>query len=65
MDFSRVGEKLPLVIALKEKHPAHGEFWIIGKDHVRRHLDVTAFPLIASGEQLMGAVAIFWEDRKA
>jgi PAS domain-containing protein len=58
-------EKLPLVVALKEKHPAHSEFWIKGRDQVNRHIDVTAFPLIAAGEAVMGAVAIFWEDRKA
>lgn len=57
--------RLPLVIALSAKHPAHMGFWIVGQDNVRRHIEVTAFPLLASGDISLGAVAIFWEDRKA
>jgi PAS domain-containing protein len=52
---------LPLRIALEERRPAHRDFWIEGLDKVRRHIEVTAFPLIGQADRLLGAVAIFWE----
>lgn len=52
---------LPLVIALQQHRPAHDSFWIKGLNGVRRHLSVTAFPLIGQEERDLGAVAIFWE----
>lgn len=54
-------EALPLVIALNERRPAHGSFWINGLDGVQRHIEVTAFPLIGQAERYVGALAIFWE----
>jgi PAS domain-containing protein len=54
-------EKLALVIALRERRPAHTELRIRGLDNVPRHIRVTAFPLIGRGERFLGAVAIFWE----
>jgi len=54
-------ERLPLAIAVAERHAARGDFWIHGLDGARRHIEVTAFPLIRITEQLLGAVAIFWE----
>jgi PAS domain-containing protein len=54
-------ESLPLVIALNTCRPAHGQFWIEGLDGVRRHIEVTAFPLIGLADRYVGAVAIFWE----
>jgi len=57
-------DRLPLVIAVKEQRPAHDEFWITGLDGVRRHLEVTAFPVLAQGGKNLGAVALFWEPPK-
>jgi PAS domain-containing protein len=54
-------EQLPLVIALRERHPATRDFWITGHDGVRRHIDVQAFPLIGIAGGFVGAVALFWE----
>jgi PAS domain-containing protein len=54
-------ERLPLVIALNARHPANGEFWIRGYDQVKRHIQVTAFPLIGQANRFLGAVALFWE----
>ena len=54
-------EALPLVIALTERRPAHGSFWIRGLDGVLRHIEVTAFPLIGQAERYLGAIALFWE----
>ena len=57
-------EELPLMIALREHRPAHGRLIIRGLDHVRRHIEVTAFPLIGQAGRGLGAVAIFWEVPK-
>ena len=54
-------EALPLTIALRERRPAHGDFYIRGLDLVLRHIEVTAFPLIGQAERDLGAVALFWE----
>ena len=55
-------EQLPLAIAVQQRRPAHGQFSIVGLDGVKRHLSVTAFPLIGQNERYLGSVAIFWED---
>jgi PAS domain-containing protein len=55
-------EALPLITALRERRPAHSEFWIRGLDDgVPRRIEVTAFPLVGQAERRLGAVAIFWE----
>jgi len=54
-------ERLPLSIAVAERKPAHGDFWIRGLDGTRRHIQATAFPLMRTHDQVLGAVAIFWE----
>ena len=54
-------ESLPLMIALSERRPAHLRLWIRGLDGSRRHIEVTAFPIIGQAKQFLGALAIFWE----
>lgn len=54
-------DRLPLVIALRDRQPARGDFWITGHDGVRRHIDVIAFPLMGIAGGFVGAVALFWE----
>jgi len=54
-------DALPLVIALSERRPAHGRFWIRGLDGVLRHIEVTAVPIIGQAERYLGGIAIFWE----
>ena len=56
-------EEVPLVIALRERRPVHQAIRIRGLDGVRRHIQVTAFPLIGQAERFLGAVAMFWEAR--
>ena len=51
----------PLMIALHERRPAHGELWGQGRDGVRRHVEATAFPVIGQAGRHLGAVAMFWE----
>lgn len=54
-------EKLPLYIALTDRTPAYAALCITGSDGVRRKINVIAFPLMTQVEDLVGAVAIFWE----
>ena len=54
-------ERLPLLIALAERRPAHGDFWIAGTDGVRRRIEATAFPLIRPPDHVLGAAVLFWE----
>ena len=49
------------MIAVTERKPAHGEFWIRGLDGARRHIEATAFPLLRLTDQVLGAVVLFWE----
>ena len=54
-------EKLPLVIALRERRPAHAHLRIRGLDQVVHNIEATAFPLVGRANRFLGAVAIFWE----
>ena len=54
-------DELPLVIALRERKPAHRSLYIQGLDGHRRLIDVTAFPLIGQMRRFLGGVALFWE----
>lgn len=56
-------DELPIIIALREHHPATRRFAIIGLDGMRRLIDVTAFPLDGIADRHLGAVAMFWEAR--
>ena len=54
-------DSLPLMIALQELKPNYGTMWIRGFDNIRRHIGVTAFPIIEITGDLIGAMAIYWE----
>jgi PAS domain-containing protein len=54
--------RMPAGIALMEARPAHHRFVIKGLDAVRRVISVTAFPLLAHTDDLVGVVAIFWRE---
>lgn len=54
-------EELPLGIAFREGRPAHRAMRITGGDGVARDIEVTAFPLCAQPDVILGAIAIFWE----
>ena len=57
-------ETRPMLIALTEQRPVHCEIWGQGLDHVRKHVEITAFPLIGQAGRQLGAVAIFWEVKQ-
>lgn len=52
-------DDLPLVRAVRNGRPAHGEFDIRGADGGLHRVEVSAFPILtAHGSQ--GAIAVFW-----
>jgi PAS domain S-box-containing protein len=51
----------PLGIAFTRREPAHAQLTLRSADGVRRPIEATAFPLLAHTEELVGAIAIFWE----
>lgn len=53
--------ELPLMVAVTEHRPVHRSFWIRGLDGAPRHIEATAFPLSRTTDDVLGAVAIFWE----
>lgn len=53
-------EEMPAGIALLERRPAHGELCITGGDGVRRRIAVTALPLFAHTDELVGVLSVFW-----
>jgi PAS domain-containing protein len=55
-------EELPLVVAVRERRPAHLRFSIEGADGRARDISVTALPLFARRDEFVGAAAIFWEE---
>lgn len=55
-------EELPVVIALTQRIPAHGQLRIKTADGAGRHLHITAFPVEGLSERHLGAVAMFWEE---
>jgi PAS domain S-box-containing protein len=57
-------EELPLVLALRRQMPAHSRMEIVAGDGARRSIEVTAFPIVASGSRQIGAVAMFWEPEE-
>lgn len=54
--------EMAAAIALLERRPAHGPLRITGLDGHRRAVAVTAFPLFARADELVGMVSIFWEQ---
>lgn len=53
-------EELPLYIAQELRKPAYRPMRIKGLDGENKEIEVTAFPLFATAEEFVGAVAIFW-----
>jgi PAS domain S-box-containing protein len=53
-------EDLPLAVAVAERRPSQGSFWIKGSDGISRHLAVTAVPLQGQGGTDLGALSLFW-----
>ncbi len=54
-------QDLPLGVAFGQRESAHGTVTIRGVDGVQRRIEITAFPLFAHTDDLVGAMAIFWQ----
>lgn len=54
-------DELPLVISLKQRQPAHRDFYIKGLNGVRHHIEVTSIALVGQANRHVGAMAVFWE----
>lgn len=55
-------ERLPAGIALYERRAAHERFTVTSLDGVVRNISVTAFPLFAHTDELVGIVTIWWRE---
>jgi PAS domain-containing protein len=55
-------ERRPTGIALNERRAAHERIRITSVDDVDREDAVTAFPLFAHTDELVGTVTIFWRE---
>ena len=53
---------LPLAKAFRDKRTAHAPMWITALDGERRLIEVTSVPLMGAEDELMGAIAIFWQS---
>jgi PAS domain S-box-containing protein len=54
-------EARPAAIALRERRPAHHTFRFVALDGRKHAISATAFPLLASPQEVVGVVSIFWE----
>jgi PAS domain S-box-containing protein len=54
-------ERRPVGKAVFKQQPTHATYRIRGLDGVWHTVEVTAFPLVTGGDDMSGAVAIFWE----
>ena len=54
-------EERPMRAALIQRRPISRTIWMRSGDRDWRHLQVTAFPLVGEGDELLGVMNIFWE----
>lgn len=57
-------ERRPTGIALYEQRAAHERFRITSVDGVDREVAVTALPLFAHADELVGTVTIVWREQE-
>lgn len=55
-------ERLPAGIAFYERRATHERFTITSVDGVERNVAVTAFPLFAHTDELVGIMTIWWRE---
>ena len=55
-------EQRPTGVALSEQRASHERLRITSIDGVAREIAVTAFPLFAHKDELVGTVTIFWRE---
>jgi PAS domain-containing protein len=52
-------DELPLVVAVRNGRPAHGNFDICSSDGTRHTVEASAFPILTA-HGTRGAIAVFW-----
>ena len=52
----------PLSGVIQDRAPAHGSICVQGLDGQWHDIETTVYPLFASAERFVGAVAVFWEQ---
>ena len=55
-------EERPLVLALNERRPIHRRLILQRFDGRSVRVEGTSIPLVATGDRMLGALAVFWED---
>ncbi|HEY5889755.1 MAG TPA: PAS domain-containing protein [Acidimicrobiia bacterium] len=60
-DPGRTDVEIPVVTALRTRHPAHGPIRFCGLDGVWREVDISALPIEGQGGRFLGVVAAFFE----
>lgn len=58
-------EQLPGMIAMRERRPAHAEFYIHGLDGILRPVEATAIPLESAGGHILGAMIVMFQGQMA
>jgi PAS domain-containing protein len=57
--------ELPVAASFREGIPTHGQLRIESVDGRTHDLEVVALPLFAQADQLVGGMAVFWEQAGA
>ena len=58
-------DQLPGMMAMRERRPAHAEFYIHGLDGVLRAVEATAIPVESAGGHILGALVVMWPGHMA
>jgi PAS domain-containing protein len=58
-------EQLPGMIAMRERRPAHAEFYMHGLDGILRPVEATAIPIESAGGHILGALIVMWQGHMA
>jgi PAS domain-containing protein len=53
-------QQLPGVAAMRDRRPAHAQFYIHGFDGVLRAVEATAIPIESAGGHVLGAMVVLW-----
>ncbi len=58
-------DQLPGMMAMRERRPAHAEFYIHGFDGILRGVEATAIPVESAGGHVLGALIVMWQGHMA
>jgi PAS domain-containing protein len=58
-------EQLPGMLCMRERRPAHAEFFIRGLDGIPRMIEATAIPVEGASGEVLGAFVVMWPGRMA